>query len=71
LAPRRIDWRQTASRKVTLTLKEFVVKQSPADNKLMSEEGDIVDIRHQATTDEDIANRKILMCAVVKVIYEV
>jgi hypothetical protein len=35
---------------------ELVVRQSPDGTKVSTEAEDIVDIRHQATTSEDIAN---------------
>jgi hypothetical protein len=35
---------------------EFVMRQSPAGNNVSTEAEDIVGIRHQATTGEDVAN---------------
>jgi hypothetical protein len=39
---------------LTLTLNELVVGQSPASKNMNTEAEDIVGIRHQATTGEDI-----------------
>jgi hypothetical protein len=50
---------------------ELVVRQSPADKKVSTEVEDIVGMRHQATTGEDIANWQDFMCAVVTVIFGV
>jgi hypothetical protein len=47
------------------------VRQSPAGKNVSTEAEDIVGIRHQATTGEDIANCEDFMCAVVTVIFGV
>jgi hypothetical protein len=36
--------------------KELVIRQSPAGKNMSTGVEDIVEIRHQATTDEDIAH---------------
>jgi hypothetical protein len=47
------------------------VRQSLASKNLSTEAEDIVGVRHQATTGEDIDNREDFMCAVVRVIFGV
>jgi hypothetical protein len=51
--------------------RELVVRQSSASKNMSMEAEDIVRIRHQATTGEDIANWEDFVCAVVIVISEV
>jgi hypothetical protein len=44
---------------------ELVVGQSPAGKIVSTEEKDIIEIRHQATTGETTADRKNLLRAIV------
>jgi hypothetical protein len=47
------------------------VGQSPAGKNVSKEAEDMVEIRHQATTGEDVANGEDFMCAVIIVIFGV
>jgi hypothetical protein len=47
------------------------VRQSPADMKVSAEAEDIVRIRHQASTGEDIANSEDFIYAVITVTFGV
>jgi hypothetical protein len=50
---------------------ELVVRQSSAGKNLSKEAEDVIGIRYQAVTGEDIANREDFLCAVVTVIFGV
>jgi hypothetical protein len=52
-------------------INEVVVRRSPAGKKVNTEAEDIVGIRHQATTGDDIANWGGFICAVLTVIFGV
>jgi hypothetical protein len=54
--------------RVDIWSNELVVRQSSVGKNVSSNAEDIVAIRHQATTGEDIANWEDFMCAAVTVI---
>jgi hypothetical protein len=48
----------------------LLVRQSPAGKNVSTEVEGIVEIRHQATTGEDIAHLEHFLCIVVTVMFE-